>query len=40
MSREQIYDAIPHRPPFLMIDEIVDWTQSRIVCTKLFTGEE
>ena len=40
MSREQILAAIPHRPPFLMVDEIVEWTESRIVCTKKFTGTE
>ena len=40
MSREQIYQAIPHREPFLLVDEIVDWTDSRIECTKRFTGDE
>jgi len=40
MSREQIYDAIPHREPFLLVDEIVDWTDSRIECSKVFTGKE
>jgi 3-hydroxyacyl-[acyl-carrier-protein] dehydratase len=40
MSRDQILAAIPHRPPFLLVDEIVEWTDSRIVCTKVFTGEE
>ena len=40
MSKQQIYDAIPHREPFLLVDEIVDWTDSRIICTKRFTGEE
>ena len=40
MSREQILAAIPHRPPFLLVDEIVEWTDSRIVCTKVFTGKE
>jgi 3-hydroxyacyl-[acyl-carrier-protein] dehydratase len=40
MSREQILAAIPHRPPFLLVDEIVEWTESRIVCTKVFTGRE
>lgn len=40
MSRQQIYDAIPHREPFLLVDEIVDWTDSRIECTKVFTGDE
>ena len=40
MSRQQIYDAIPHREPFLLVDEIVEWTDSRIECTKTFTGRE
>ena len=40
MSREQIYQAIPHREPFLLVDEIEEWTDSRIVCTKVFSGEE
>lgn len=40
MSREEILKAIPHREPFLLVDEIVEWTESRIVCTKTFTGEE
>ena len=40
MSREQILAAIPHRPPFLLVDEIVEWTDSRIVCTKVFKGRE
>ena len=40
MTRQQIYDAIPHREPFLLVDEIVEWTDSRIVCTKVFTGDE
>lgn len=40
MTREQILAAIPHRDPFLLVDEIVEWTDSQIVCTKVFTGEE
>ncbi|MCX7426366.1 MAG: 3-hydroxyacyl-ACP dehydratase FabZ [Planctomycetia bacterium] len=40
MSRQQILDAIPHREPFLLVDEIVEWTDSRIVCTKTFSGDE
>ena len=40
MSREQILAAIPHRPPFLLVDEILEWTDSRIVCTKVFSGNE
>jgi 3-hydroxyacyl-[acyl-carrier-protein] dehydratase len=40
MSLEQIKAAIPHREPFLLIDEIVEYSGSRIVCRKRFTGEE
>ncbi len=40
MSRQQIEDAIPHRDPFLFVDEIVEWEDSRIVCKKTFSGEE
>ncbi len=40
MTREQILAAIPHRPPFLLVDEILDWTDSQIVCSKTFTGDE
>jgi 3-hydroxyacyl-[acyl-carrier-protein] dehydratase len=39
-TRQDILDAIPHRDPFLLVDEIVDWTDSRIVCTKVFHGSE
>lgn len=40
MSRQRILDAIPHRDPFLLVDDIVEWTDSRIVCTKAFSGDE
>ncbi len=40
MTRQQILDAIPHRDPFLLVDEIVEWEENRIVCTKTFSGEE
>jgi 3-hydroxyacyl-[acyl-carrier-protein] dehydratase len=40
MSRQQILDAIPHRDPFLLVDEILEWEESRIVCTKTFSGTE
>ncbi len=40
MSLEQIKAAIPHREPFLLVDEIVSQNESRIVCRKHFTGEE
>jgi 3-hydroxyacyl-[acyl-carrier-protein] dehydratase len=37
---EQIKQAIPHRDPFLLVDEIVEQSDSRIVCRKHFTGDE
>src|SRR5436853_5068761 len=40
MSSEQIRAAIPHREPFLLLDEIVEQTDARIVCRKTFTGDE
>ncbi|MEX2091895.1 MAG: beta-hydroxyacyl-ACP dehydratase, partial [Pirellulales bacterium] len=40
MSLEAIKAAIPHREPFLLLDEIVEQTESRIVCRKHFTGKE
>jgi 3-hydroxyacyl-[acyl-carrier-protein] dehydratase len=40
MTREQILQAIPHRDPFLLVDEIVEQTDRRIVCTKRFSGQE
>src|SRR4051794_31243124 len=40
MSREAIERAIPHREPFLLIDEIIEQTENRIVCRKKFTGTE
>jgi len=36
----QILDAIPHREPFLLIDEIVEKDDSHIVCRKTFSGKE
>lgn len=40
MTIEAIKAAIPHREPFLLIDEIVEQTAERIVCRKKFTGDE
>jgi 3-hydroxyacyl-[acyl-carrier-protein] dehydratase len=40
MTREAIQSAIPHREPFLLVDEIVEQSDSRIVCRTRFTGEE
>jgi len=40
MSLEEIYAAIPHRPPFLLVDEIVERSEQRIVCRKTFRDDE
>jgi len=40
MSLAQIHAAIPHRDPFLLIDEVVSQDEKRIHCRKTFTGEE
>ena len=40
MTRDEIQQAIPHRDPFLLIDEIVEQDEQRIVCAKQLTGDE
>ena len=40
MSMETIQNAIPHRPPMLLVDEIVTREGDRIVCRKTFRPEE
>lgn len=40
MSREAIYAAIPHRPPMLLVDEIVSQDEEKIVCRKTFNADE
>lgn len=40
MSRQEILAAIPHRDPFLLVDEILQREEHRIVCSKTFTGRE
>lgn len=40
MTISVIKSAIPHREPFLLIDEIVEQTENHIVCRKQFTGDE
>jgi 3-hydroxyacyl-[acyl-carrier-protein] dehydratase len=40
MSLAEIHAAIPHRPPFLLVDEIVSQATNQIVCRKHFTGDE
>jgi 3-hydroxyacyl-[acyl-carrier-protein] dehydratase len=40
MSQERILAAIPHRPPFLLVDEIIEESDAKIVGVKRFTGGE
>jgi len=40
MDRDEISKAIPHREPFLLVDEVQQRSDSRIVGTKTFTGQE
>jgi 3-hydroxyacyl-[acyl-carrier-protein] dehydratase len=40
MSLDAIKSAIPHREPFLLVDEIVEQSENNIVCRKKFTGNE
>ena len=40
MSLSEILAAIPHRPPMLLVDEIVEKGENRIVCKKTFRAEE
>jgi 3-hydroxyacyl-[acyl-carrier-protein] dehydratase len=40
MSLEEIQLAIPHRAPFLLLDEIVERSDDRIRCRKHFGGDE
>ncbi len=40
MSLTEILNAIPHRPPMLLLDEIVSQTVSQVVCRKTFRGDE
>ena len=40
MSRAQIEAAIPHREPFLLLDEIVQQSDDTILCRKTFQADE
>ena len=40
MNLEQIQAAIPHRPPMLLVDEVIEHTESRIVARKTFRADE
>ena len=39
-SLEQIKAAIPHRPPMLLVDEIVSLDENSIACRKTFREDE
>jgi len=39
-TTDRIRQRIPHREPFLFVDEIVSQDQDRIVCRKRFDGTE
>ncbi|MEN6407075.1 MAG: 3-hydroxyacyl-ACP dehydratase FabZ family protein [Thermoguttaceae bacterium] len=40
MTHQEILDAIPHRDPFLLVDEVTERTDRRIVGRKTFRGDE
>lgn len=40
MTRQEILAAIPHRDPFLLVDEVLERTERRIVGVKTFDGRE
>ena len=40
MSRQEILDAIPHRDPFLLVDAILERSETRVAGSKTFSGEE
>jgi 3-hydroxyacyl-[acyl-carrier-protein] dehydratase len=40
MTAEEIQNAVPHRPPMLLVDEIVEQDEKCIVCQKTFRADE
>ena len=40
MTKQEILDAIPHRDPFLLVDEVIERSDRRIVGVKTFDGRE
>ncbi|MDO5566268.1 MAG: 3-hydroxyacyl-ACP dehydratase FabZ family protein [Planctomycetia bacterium] len=40
MTHDDILNAIPHRPPFLFVDEILQWEEEKIVCQYTFKEDE
>lgn len=39
-TRQTILDSLPHRPPFLFVDEIRQWTDEKIVTSYRFKEDE
>lgn len=37
---EEVLQAIPHRPPFLFIDKVVETRADGIVCSRVFRADE
>ncbi|MCR5183408.1 MAG: beta-hydroxyacyl-ACP dehydratase [Opitutales bacterium] len=40
MADQEILDSIPHRPPFLFVDRVVEQKERGIVCARKFDGNE
>ncbi|MCK5884196.1 MAG: beta-hydroxyacyl-ACP dehydratase [Bacteriovoracaceae bacterium] len=40
MASQEVLDAIPQRPPFLFLDEILERGENSIICKKNVTGNE
>ena len=40
MDRAEILTVIPHRPPMLMVDEVLSCDERHILARKTFTGDE
>ncbi len=40
MTTPEILKAIPHRPPMLLVDEVVSQSESQIVCRKTFKADD
>ena len=40
MNQEEIKKIIPHRDPFILVDEVLEMTDESIVAIKHVTGDE
>ena len=40
MNREDIQQIIPHRPPFLLIDQVIEMVEGESIIAKKFVQEE